>query len=84
MFNVGFLSSRVTRACLNAVGKMPVRREVLVMCVSAVKVWERLLGEGARGLGLEDMLLDGWRGEVWILLAQGGDRRRRWEFEPYM
>ncbi len=37
MFNVGFLSSRVTRACLNAVGKMPVRRDVLIMCVSAGK-----------------------------------------------
>ncbi len=35
MFNVGFLSSGVTRACLNAVGKMPVRRDVLIMCVSA-------------------------------------------------
>ncbi len=32
MFNVGFLSSGVTRACLNAVGKMPVRRDVLIMC----------------------------------------------------
>ncbi len=29
MFNVGFLSSGVTRACLNAVGKVPVRRDVL-------------------------------------------------------
>ncbi len=28
VFNVGFLSSGVTRACLNAVGKMPVRRDV--------------------------------------------------------
>ncbi len=56
MFNVGFLSSGVTRACLNAVGKMPVRRDVLIMCVSAVRVWERLLGEGERGLGQEDML----------------------------
>ncbi len=37
MFNVGFLSSGVTRACLNAVGKMPVRRDVLIMCVSAGK-----------------------------------------------
>ncbi len=41
MFNVGFLSSGVTRACLNAVGKMPVRRDVrrdvLMMCVSAGK-----------------------------------------------
>ncbi len=32
-----FLSSGVTRACLNAVGKMPVRRDVLMMCVSAGK-----------------------------------------------
>ncbi len=55
-FNVGFLSSGVTRACLNAVGKMPVRRDVLIMCVSAGRVWERLLGEGERGLGQEDML----------------------------
>ncbi len=37
VFNVGFLSSGVTRACLNAVGKMPVRRDVLIMCVSAGK-----------------------------------------------
>ncbi len=37
MFNVGFLSSGVTRACLNAVGKMPVRKDVLKMCVSAGK-----------------------------------------------
>ncbi len=29
MFNVGFLSSRVTRVCVNAVGKVPVRRDVL-------------------------------------------------------
>ncbi len=36
MFNVGFLSSGVTQACLNTVGKVPVRRDVL-MCVSAVK-----------------------------------------------
>ncbi len=56
MFNVGFLSSGVTRASLKAVGKMPVRRDVLMMCVSAVRVWERLLGEGVRGLGLENML----------------------------
>ncbi len=37
MFNVGFLSSGVTRACLNVVGKMPVWRDVLIMCVSAGK-----------------------------------------------
>ncbi len=27
----------VTRVCLNAVGNMPVRRDVLIMCVSAGK-----------------------------------------------
>ncbi len=72
MFNVGFLSSGVTRACLNAVGKMPVRRDVLIMCVSAGKsVGKRgKLGEGERGLGQEDMLKDGWRGEVWVLPPQ--------------
>ncbi len=37
MFNIGFLSSGVTRACLNAVGKVLVRRDVLMMCVSAGK-----------------------------------------------
>ncbi len=35
VFNVGFLNSGVTRSCLNAGGKMPVRRDVLMMCVSA-------------------------------------------------
>ncbi len=34
VFNIGFLSSGVTRACLNAVGKIPVRRDVLIMCVT--------------------------------------------------
>ncbi len=56
MFNVGFFSSGVTRACLNAIGKVPVRRDVLMMCVSAVRVKERLLGEGVRGLDQEGML----------------------------
>ncbi len=45
-----FLSSGVTRACLNAVGKFPVRRDVLMMCVSAVRVveipWRRCVGMG--------------------------------------
>ncbi len=55
MFDVGFLSSGVTRACLNAVGKMPVRRDVLIMCVSAGKcvgeiAWRRC--EGIRSSGL--------------------------------
>ncbi len=53
MFNVGFLSSGVTRACLNA-GKMPVRRDVLIMCVSAGKsvgeiVWR--ISEGIESQG---------------------------------
>ncbi len=54
MFNVGFLSSGATRACLNAVGKMPVRRDVLMVCVSAGKsvgeiAWRRCEGIGPRG-----------------------------------
>ncbi len=51
MFNVGFLSSGVTRACFNAVVKVPVRRDVLMMCVSAGKsvgrdCLEKVIGEG--------------------------------------
>ncbi len=54
MFNVGFLSSGVTRACLNTVGKMPVRRNVLIMCVSAGNsvgkvAWRRCEGTGSIG-----------------------------------
>ncbi len=54
MFNVGFLSSEVTRACLNAVRKVPARRDVLIMCVSAGKsvgeiAWRRCEGIGSRG-----------------------------------
>ncbi len=54
MFNVGFLSSGVTRAGLNAEGKMLVRRDVLIMCVSAGKsvgeiAWRRCEGIGSRG-----------------------------------
>ncbi len=54
MFNVGFLSSGVTRACLNDVGKVPVRRDVLIMCVSAGKsegeiAWRRCVGIGSKG-----------------------------------
>ncbi len=37
MFNIGFLSSGVTRACLNAVRKVPVRHDMLIMFVSAGK-----------------------------------------------
>ncbi len=54
MFNVGFLSSGVTWACLNDVGKVPVRRDVLIMCVSAGKsegeiAWRRCVGTGSKG-----------------------------------
>ncbi len=54
MFNVGFLSSGVTRACLNAAETMPVRRDVLIMCVSAGKrvgeiAWRRCKGIGSGG-----------------------------------
>ncbi len=54
MFNVGFLSSGVTRVCWNAVEKMPVRRDELMMCVSAAKsvgeiAWRRCEGIGSRG-----------------------------------
>ncbi len=54
MFNVGFLSSGVTRACLNAGRKVLVRRDVLIMCVSADKsegeiAWRRCEGIGSRG-----------------------------------
>ncbi len=53
MFNSGFLSSGVTQACLNAMGKMPLRRNVLIMCVSAGKsvgeiAWRRCEGIGSR------------------------------------
>ncbi len=49
-----FLSSGVTRACLNAVGKVPVRRDMLMMCVSAgigigEIAWRRCEGIGSRG-----------------------------------
>ncbi len=48
------MSSGVTRACLIAVGKVPVRRDVLIMCVSAGKSvgeisWRRCVGIGSRG-----------------------------------
>ncbi len=51
MFNVVIFSSGVTRACLNALGKVPVRRDVLMMCVSAGKsegeiAWRRCEGIG--------------------------------------
>ncbi len=42
VFDVGFLSSGVTRACLNAVGKMPVRIDVLI-------TWRSCEGIGSRG-----------------------------------
>ncbi len=79
MFNVGFMSSGVTRACLNAVGKMPVRRDVLIM--SAGKsvgeiAWRRCEGIGSRGHVV------GWLERR--SLDTSADRRRRWEFEQWM
>ncbi len=73
VFNVGFLSSGVT-----------VRRDVLMMCVSAGKsvgeiAWRRCVGIGSRGhvVGwLERRNLD--------TSALVKDRRRRWEFEQWM
>ncbi len=49
-----FKRGLLIQACLNAVGKMHVRRDVLIMCVSAGKS----VGEIAwrRCEGLEDML----------------------------
>ncbi len=52
MFNVVFLSSGVTRACLNAVGKMPVRRDVLIMCVSAGKSVGEIAWRRCEGIGI--------------------------------
>ncbi len=54
VFNVCVLSSGVTQASLNAVGKMPVKRDVLIMCVSAGKsvgeiAWRKCEGIGSRG-----------------------------------
>ncbi len=47
------MSSGVIRAFLSAVGKMPVRRDVLIMCVSAGTsvgeiAWRRCEGIGSR------------------------------------
>ncbi len=52
MFNVDFLNIGVTRACLNDVGKVPARREIL--CVRAGNrggeiAWKRCVGIGSRG-----------------------------------
>ncbi len=50
MFNLGFFSSGVTRVCLNAVGKMPVRRDVLSAGKSVGEIaWIRCVGIGSRG-----------------------------------
>ncbi len=56
MFNVGFFSSGVTRACLNAVENVPVRRDVLMMCVSAGKSVGEIAWRRCVGLGVEDTL----------------------------
>ncbi len=65
IINVSFLSSGVTRACLNAVGKVPVRRNALMICVSAGKsvgeiAWRRCECIGSRGHVVGST-------EVWIL-----------------
>ncbi len=46
MFNVGFLSTGVTLACLNVVGKMPMRRAGKSVGEIA---WRRCEGIGSRG-----------------------------------
>ncbi len=58
MFNVGFfkVGSGVTRACLNGVGKVPVRRDVLMMCVSAGKSVGEIAWRRCEGIGLEGVL----------------------------
>ena len=56
MFSVGFLSSGVTRACLNAVGKVPVWRNELMICVSA--------GRSVRGMACRRCEGMGSRGQV--------------------
>ncbi len=52
MFNVVFLAVGLPRACLNAVGKVTVRRDVLMMCVAGKSVgaiaWRRCEGIGFR------------------------------------
>ncbi len=54
VFNEDFIAVGLPRGCLNAVGKVPVRRDVLMMCVSAGKsvgeiAWRRCEGIGSRG-----------------------------------
>ncbi len=59
VINLGFLSSGVTRACLNAVGKMPVRRDVLIMCVSAGKSVGEIARRRCEGIGSRGHVV-GW------------------------
>ncbi len=47
--NMGALSSGVIQACLNAEGKTPVWRDVLMMWVSAGIAWRRWDGIGSSG-----------------------------------
>lgn len=54
MFNVGFWSSGVTRACLNAAGKVPVRRDVLMMCLSAGKSVGEIAWRTCDGIGIRE------------------------------
>ncbi len=49
--SVGFLSSGVTWACLNTVGKMLVKRDVLIMCVNAGKSVGEIARRMCEGIG---------------------------------
>ncbi len=70
MFNVGFLSSGVTRACLNTVGKMPVRRDVLIICVSAGKSVEEIAWRRCEGIGSRGHVV-GWQKFGYFRLSEG-------------
>ncbi len=57
MFNVGFFEQWGSPGLLERCGEdASVERCVDNVCEVPVRVWERLLGEGERGLGQEDML----------------------------
>ncbi len=78
-----FLSSGVTQACLNAVGKMPVRRDVLMMCVSegisageiVCRRWGRIVFRGQ---------VVGWLEKISLETSssvRGEKEERRWMLE---
>lgn len=56
---MGFLSSGVTRACLNVVGKKPVLRDVLMMCVSAGRSVGEMACRRCEGIGSRGQVV-GW------------------------